>query len=135
MEFLIVFQDVGGTRGGATPAPRPHEMLVLALLAMLTSGRACVDMEDFGCEREERPREFLTPENGIPSHDTFSRLFRKLDQTGLQRALLRLSPGRADGIGDMVAVDGKALRRSFGTASERSPTHCCRRSRVPKPCI
>ena len=96
---------------------------MLALLAMLTSGRTCVDMEDFGREREERLRQYLTLENGIPSHDTFSRLFRKLDPAGLQRALLRLAQDWADELGDVVAVDGKALRRSFETASERSPTH------------
>ena len=62
-------------------------------------------------------------ENGIPSHNTFSRLFRMLDPASPQRALLRLSQDRTDELGDVVAVDGKALRRSFETASEQSPTH------------
>ena len=66
---------------------------------------------------------FLALENGIPSHDTFSRLFAKLDPAGLQKALLRLAQDWADRLGDVVAVDGKALRRSFEDASERSPTH------------
>ena len=46
-----------------------------------------------------------------------------MDPAGLQRALLRLAQDWADELGDVVAVDGKALRRSFETASERSPTH------------
>ena len=102
---------------------------MLALLAMLTSGRTCVDMEDFGREREEWLRRYLTLENGIPSHDTFSRLFRKLDPVGLRRALLRLAQDWADELGDVVAVDSKALRRLFETASERSPTHLRSRRR------
>ena len=122
-ELLFIFQDVEEPRRGNAKRHDLHEMLVLALVAMLTSGRTCVDMEDFGREREEWLRQYLTLENGIPSHDTFSRLFRKLDPAGLQRALLRLAQDWADELGDVAAVDGKALRRSFETASERSPTH------------
>ena len=65
----------------------------------------------------------MTLPNGIPSHDAFSRLFRMLDPVGLQKALLRLAQDWADRLGEVVAVDGKALRRSFEDAAERSPTH------------
>ena len=75
-ELFFVFQDVEDPRPGNAKLHDLHEMLVLALLAMLTGGRTCVDMEGFGRERLEWLREFLTLENGIPSHDTFSRLFR-----------------------------------------------------------
>ena len=90
-----------------------NEMLVIALLSALTGGRTCVDIEDFGCAAEPRLRTFLKLENGIPSHDTFSRLFRKLDPAGLQKALLRLAQDWAGELGDVVAVDGKVLRRSM----------------------
>ena len=46
-----------------------------------------------------------------------------MDPAGLQRALLRLAQDWADRLGEVVAVDGKALRRSFEDGSERSPTH------------
>ena len=90
---------------------------------MLAGGRTCVDMEDFGCGAESWLRTFPTLANGIPSHDTFSRLFRLVDPAGLQRALLRLAQDWADRLGEVVAVNGKALRRSFEDGSERSPTH------------
>ncbi len=122
-ELLVVFQDVEDPRRGNAKRHDLHETLTLALLAMLVGGRTCVDMEDFGREREEWLRRFLTLAHGIPSHDTFSRLFRNLDPAGLRKALLRLAQDWADDLGDVVAVDGKALRRSFETASERSPTH------------
>ena len=131
-ELLLVFQDVEDPRRGNAKRHDLHETLVVALLAMLAGGRTCVDMEDFGTEREPWLRQFLTLENGIPSHDTFSRLFRKLDPAGLQKALLRLAQDWADALGDVLAVDGKALRRSFEDASERSPTgvrHICSRAR------
>ena len=50
-------------------------------------------------------------------------LFLMLDPAGLQTALLRLTQDWADRLGEVVAVDGKALRRSFEDAAERSPTH------------
>ena len=90
---------------------------------MLTGGRTCVDMEDCGCVWEPWLREFMTLANGIPSHDTFSRLFRALDPAGLQTELLRLAQDWADHLGEVAAVDGKALRQSFQDASARSPTH------------
>ena len=122
-ELLVVFQDVEDPRRGNAKRHDLHEMLVIALLTMLAGGRSCVDMEDFGSVREPWLRQFLTLENGIPSHDTFSRLFRLVDPGCLQTALLRLAQNWGDALGDLVSVDGKALRRSFEDASERSPTH------------
>ena len=122
-ELLSIFQDVEDPRKGNAKRHDLHEMLVIALLSMLAGGRTCVDMEDYGNVAEPWLRTFLTLENGIPSHDTFSRLFANLVPAGLQKALLRLTQDWADRLGDVVAVDGKALRRSFEDASERSPTH------------
>ena len=122
-ELLSVFQEVEDPRRGNAKRHDLHDMLAISLLSMLTGGRTCVDMEDYGCAAESWLRTFLGLEHGIPSHDTFSRLFGKLDPAGLQKSLLRLAQDWADRLGDVVAVDGKVLRRSFETASERSPTH------------
>ena len=88
-ELLVVFQEVEDPRRGNAKRHDLHEMLVIALLSMLTGGRACVEMEDYGCAAERWLREFLTLKNGIPSHDTFSRLFGLLDPA-LQKVPLRL---------------------------------------------
>ena len=52
----------------------------------------------------------------------FSRPFAKPGPAGPRKALLRLAQDRADRRGDLMAVDGKALRRSFEDACERPPT-------------
>ena len=122
-ELLLIFQEVEDPRRGNAKRHDLHEMLLIALLATLTGGRTWVEMEDYGCAAERWLRTFLTLKNGIPSHDAFSRLFRLLDPASLQKALLRLAQDWADRLGDVVAVDGKVLRRSFEDASERSPTH------------
>jgi hypothetical protein len=54
------------------------ELLMIALCTVLCGGESCVDMADFAEEKEAFLREFLTLVNGVPSHDTFSRVFRAL---------------------------------------------------------
>ncbi|MCY3880325.1 MAG: ISAs1 family transposase, partial [Rhodobacteraceae bacterium] len=61
---------------------------------------------------------------GIPSHDAFSALFRIIDPGGLGRVLTRLAEDWSRRLGtDVIAIDGKTLRRSFEDASERVPLH------------
>ena len=48
-EILSIFQDVEDPRSGNARCHDLHEALTIALLSMLTGGRTCVDMEDFGC--------------------------------------------------------------------------------------
>ena len=68
-------------------------------------------------------REFLRLENGLPSHDSFSRVFRLLDPAAFGRAFEAfLGDLGADG-GGVLAIDGKTLRRSFDRAAGRSPLH------------
>ena len=96
---------------------------MIGLLTMLTGGRTCVDMHEFGVSREPWLRTFMGLGHGVPSHDAFSDLFRALDPSSLQTALLRMAQDWGDALGDVVAVDGKALRRSFEDAAARSPLH------------
>ena len=99
------------------------DMLVIALAASVCGAESCVDFAEFGEDRQELLREFLSLENGLPSHDTFSRLFRLLDPAAFGRALAAfLDDLGADGPG-VMAIDGKTLRRSFDRAAGRSPLH------------
>jgi predicted transposase YbfD/YdcC len=82
-----------------------------------------VDFAEFAEDRQELLREFLRLENGLPSHDTFSRVFRLLDPAAFGRAFEAfLVDLGADGAG-VLAIDGKTLRRSFDRAAGRSPLH------------
>ena len=55
------------------------ELLVIALCAVLCGAEDCSDMALFGRAKEAFFREFLTLRHGVPSHDTFSRVFRLID--------------------------------------------------------
>ncbi|MCB1444496.1 MAG: ISAs1 family transposase, partial [Rhizobiaceae bacterium] len=97
--------------------------MTIALVASICGCDSCVDFADFAEDREALLREFLVLENGLPSHDTFSRLFRLLDPSSLSSAFGRFVEALgADGAG-VIAIDGKTLRRSFDRAAAKSPLH------------
>lgn len=103
------------------------EVLVIALAAVLCGATACSDMADFGRAKEELLQRFLRLEHGIPSHDTFSRVFRLLKPPAFEVAFRRFMAAfaRANGLTltGVVALDGKALRSAFERGQSESPLH------------
>jgi predicted transposase YbfD/YdcC len=97
------------------------EILVIALAATLCGAKNCTEFEYFGHGREELLRQFLELKHGIPSHDTFSSVFRALDPKGLAAILRKL--GKSFGIKGVVSIDGKALRGAFERGRRSSPLH------------
>ena len=90
-------------------------------------------MSDFGHALEDVLREFMGLGHGVPGHDAFPRLFRMLGPASPGTALLRLAQDWADALDDVVAVDGKALRRSFGDAAcTRTTGPCAASSSMPR---
>jgi predicted transposase YbfD/YdcC len=100
-----------------------HELLMIALCTVLCGGQSAVDMALFARAKEPFLRGFLTLANGLPSHDTFSRLFRLLDPAQFQVAFQRFMAGFSERCQGVVAIDGKVLRRSFDQASGKSALH------------
>ncbi len=123
-EFSSLFEGVEDPRSSNATRHSLHEMLLIALLSVLCGGEGCADMERFGRAKEPFLRRFMALKHGIPSHDAFSDLFNALDPGGLQKVLLRLLEDWAALLeDDVIAIDGKSLRRSFATAAARSPVH------------
>jgi predicted transposase YbfD/YdcC len=79
-------------------------------------------MEEFGEAKQEWFKSFLELPNGIPSHDTFNRVFALLEPKEFQRAFSEWTATLRKALSqEIVAIDGKTLRRSG--ARERSPIH------------
>jgi predicted transposase YbfD/YdcC len=106
---------------------RWHELsdiLVIAVCAVLSGAESYPAIEDFGSEREGWLSQFLELPAGIPSHDTFHRVLRLLDPVELQSCFLRWMQAVAEVTdGEVVAIDGKALRRSFGKGTAKRAIH------------
>ena len=100
------------------------DILVIAVCAVLSGAESYPAIEDFGFEREGWLRQFLELPAGIPSHDTFNRVLRLLDPVELQSCFLRWMQAVAEVTdGEVVAIDGKALRRSFGKGTAKRAIH------------
>ena len=125
--FSHYFKDIIDPRTGNAKRHDFREMVMIAVLSSLCGGQSCVDMEDFAANNEAFLRGFMALENGTPSHDTFSRLFRLMDPKPFTKAMVKLVEDWGE-VQDpdgqrQVAVDGKALRRSYLRAGEMSPLH------------
>jgi predicted transposase YbfD/YdcC len=97
--------------------------VVIALCATIAGGDSWIDSERFGNERLAWLRTFLKLENGIPSHDTFGRVFARLDPAKLAACIEQWFIDTGKEIGKHIAIDGKTLRRSFDKAADRNPLH------------
>ena len=121
--FRECFDGVEDPRSGNAVRHDLSELLMIALCAVLCGGESCVDMADFAQEKEDFLRRFLLLNNGLPSHDTFSRLFRALDPEQFRLCFQSFMTLFAETCRGVVAIDGKVLRRSFDTASAKSSLH------------
>ncbi len=100
------------------------DVVTVALLAVLSGAEDWPDIELFGETRQDWLRTFLELPNGIPSHDTFRRVFGALERNQFAQALFQWTQTLAEALGDkLISIDGKALRRSFAKKSGKAMLH------------
>ena len=109
--FLSAFEDVPDPRAENTRHDL-GELLVIAFVSVLCGATSCAEMAAFGRAKESVFRGFLKLKHAVPSHDTFSAVFRMIDPKALDAAFGRVLADVAALLrdGDVIAVDGKALR-------------------------
>src|SRR5271157_6025531 len=121
--FVECWEGLEDPRTGNAGLHDFYELLIIALCAVLCGGHSAVDMALFAKAKEPFLRGFLELANGLPSHDTFSRLFRLLDPAQFGAAFQRFMARFSETIEGVVAIDGKVVRRSFDHASGKSALH------------
>lgn len=100
------------------------DILVIALCGFLAGCEGWVDVEVFGLGKRKWLEKFLELPHGIPSHDTFGRVFALLDPEQLVQMLQQFVRAMAGSLqGEGVAIDGKTLRRSGDTATGKDALH------------
>ena len=89
------------------------DIIFIAVCAVICGADGFTDMEEFGIAKEAWLRQFLELPNGIPSHDTFNRVLQRLKPEEFHRCFLNWVQAVAQATdGQVVAIDGKRLRRS-----------------------
>jgi hypothetical protein len=103
------------------------DIIVVGFCCVLCGCDDFVELETFGRKKEDFFRRFLELPEGIPSHDTFRRVFQAVCPQALQRCLIQWLQGihqRAPAAaGAVIAIDGKTLRRTFDRAQGLGALH------------
>ncbi len=114
LSLIEHFKDLADPRIDRTKDHDLIDVLIIAVCCLLCAGESFNDMEDFGKAKEEWFKGFLKLRNGIPSHDTFNRVFQALEPKQFLECFLRWTQSLREAIPqEIVALDGKALRRAM----------------------
>jgi predicted transposase YbfD/YdcC len=103
---------------------RLFDIFVIALCAVISGAEGWEDMEEYGQAQAEWFKEFLELPHGIPSHDTFRRVLARLKPDELTQCFVSWTEALRESLdGDIIAIDGKTLRRSFDHAASQGAIH------------
>jgi predicted transposase YbfD/YdcC len=118
------FKDLEDPRIDRTKRHRLSDIITIALCAVICGADSWVEVQKFGSAKLGWLRRRLELPNGIPSHDTFGRVFRLIDPQKFQDCFLAWIRGVSDTTeGRLIPIDGKTVRRSSDTAVGKSPLH------------
>jgi len=123
-EFLTFFVDLSDPRKDRGQNHRLLDMVGLALCGTIAGANSWADIERFALGHQDWFEEFLELPYGVPSHDTFSRVFSRLDTEEFQHCLARwVEHLQLQLAGETVAIDGKTLRGSHDRSAGQEALH------------
>lgn len=112
-----LFVHVGDPRRERTKRHRLRNIILLAICRVIYGTEGWVEIEEFGKAKEA----FFLP-IGIPSHDTFGRVFALIDPKQFETSFVQWVAGISETVKGVIAIDGKTLRRSHDQAAASSWT-------------
>lgn len=123
-DILHEFKNIEDPRREHNRLHNLCDILFIAICSIVANAESYVEIETFGKIKENFFKQFLELPNGIPSHDTFGRVFRLIDPQILKehfRNWVKSIVKKIDG--EVIAIDGKTVRRSFDKVNAKSAIH------------
>ena len=118
------FADLTDPRINRTRRHKLIDIMVIGICTVICGGDDYPAMEEFGKAKEQWFRTFLELPNGIPSHDTFWRVFSALDPEKFQTCFMAwMNAISSRTSGEIIALDGKQLRRSHDKSDDKAAIH------------
>jgi predicted transposase YbfD/YdcC len=121
--FLYYFKDMPDPRQRGKIIYPLSEVLLLCLLAVLGGAETFVDIARFGEKKLALLRRFRPFRDGTPSHDQLGDIFATLDAREFQRCFVAWVSALTGAPADVIAIDGKTLRRSYQKKGAKAPIH------------
>ena len=121
--FLNHFKDLPDPRQAGKVIYPLDEVLLLCLLAVLAGAETFVDISLFGGKKLDLLRRFRPFRDGTPSHDQLGDIFATLDAGKFQQCFVCWVASLTGAAADVIAIDGKTVRRSFQKKGAKGPIH------------
>ena len=118
------FDELEDPRIERTKCHQLRDIIVIAICAVICGADNWVEIEEFGRSKQEWLEKLLGLPHGIPSHDTFGRVFARLDAAQFEACFVNWVQHLHELTrGQLLAIDGKTLRRSHDRTQKKGPLH------------
>lgn len=118
------FGALSDPRQGGMVEHRLIDIITITVCAVICGANNWVEVELFGRRRQAWLGQFLELPHGVPSHDTFGRVFALLSAEAFQPCCAAWMQALVErGQGEVIAIDGKRLRRSYDKGSNQAAIH------------
>ena len=122
-DLETIFAQVEDPRIERTKHHRLRDIIIIAICGVICGADGWVGIEEFGKAKEAWLTEVLQLPNGIPSHDTFGRVFAHIDPKQFEASFHHWVQGISTTIQGVIAIDGKTSRRTHDHATGKKALH------------
>lgn len=122
-DFKSIFSQIDDPRSDINKLHKLDDILFIGIISVICAANTWKDMETYAIAKEDFLRSFLELPNGIPSDDTFNRVFSSIDPEQFERCFMDWVLGLVELThGEVVPIDGKTLRGARANG-KKSPIH------------
>lgn len=122
-KLLTIFSQIDDPRRDLGKEHELNDILLIGIISVICGADSWNEMEQYGIEKEDFLKTFLVLDNGIPSHDTFNRVFSAIDPKQFESCFINWVKELANlNDKEFVAIDGKTIRGAK-SKDKKSPYH------------